>query len=249
LRKIHWSILKRLHRLFGFRYRLVKRQGARFILDNKNWIDTRLLIGHQYERDQISSCIALINANSMDTLVDVGANIGVYSVLLNVNTTIRETLAFEPVKCNYNQLCGNIFVNNLNAKVTAINKALSDHNRESKIHIDPESTGVSRMDLEGATRKSETFTKEEAITCVKLDDIYNFSERKIFIKIDVEGHEIHVIRGMKKTLSKNKVVVQVELLSSERVAECDSIFESEGFHKLDNPSGDFRYANFTVIES
>jgi len=249
LRKIHWSILKRLHRLLGFRYRLVKRQGARFILDNKNWIDTRLLIGHQYERDQISSCIALINANSMDTLVDVGANIGVYSVLLNVNTTIRETLAFEPVKCNYNQLCGNIFVNNLNEKVTAINKALSDHNRERKIHIDPESTGVSRMDLEDTTRKSETFTKEEAITCVKLDDIYNFSERKIFIKIDVEGHEIHVIRGMKKTLCNNKVVVQVELLSSERVAECDSLLESEGFHKLNNPSGDFRYANFTVIES
>jgi len=244
LKKLHWSILKRVYRLLTNRYNVARRQGGHFLLDHKNWIDTRLLIGQPYERKQIASSAALIDRLSIDLFIDVGANFGLYTVLLNLRTSIQETLAFEPVLRNYNQLCGNLFVNNLSGKVTPINKALGDQSTKEEMHIDPTSTGVSRIEMEGVARNIATFTERELIKCVKFDDKYNIHGRKVFIKIDVEGYELKVLRGMETALRDNQVVLQVEVLTEEHQESILKFLTSVGYRALEDDDDDCRFTNF-----
>ena len=43
------------------------------------------------------------------------------------------------------------------------------------------------------------------------DKIINQNKNIIAIKIDVEGHEINVLNGLKNTLMKNKIIIQIEI--------------------------------------
>lgn len=243
MRKLHWSILKRLYRLLTPRYRVVRRQGAMFLLDNRNWIDTRLLIGQPYERGQVDSSVALVKDLGITRIIDVGANMGVYTVLLTLRTAVETTLAFEPVRRNYDQLCANIFLNGLNGRVVAVNAALSDRTADAEILVDPTSTGVSRLALAGSRRDPGVFSARETIRCVRLDDEHRIAGARVFIKVDVEGHELEAIKGMTETLRNNMVVLQVEALTDERAQALDAMMTAFGYRLLSNPGGDRRYTN------
>lgn len=244
MRKIVWSILKRVERGLMPRYRVVNRQGVRFLLDNTNWIDMRLLIRGSFEKENISSCMQVIDQHQVDTFLDIGANIGVYSSIIASKCQLQTVLAFEPVERNYNQLCGNLFVNNLSGQVQPIKKALSDQATTTTIHVDPTSTGVSRISLDGAARDTSVFTDAESIELVRLDDAFPMSGKRIMAKIDVEGHEMEALRGMFDTLSNNKVYLQIESLSDERTVELETFFASLGYNNLGAMGGDCRFSNF-----
>lgn len=242
--KIYWSIKKRLHRLVHSRYRLVRRHGALLLLDNRNWIDTRLLIGQPYEDDQIDSTVALIRENDIELFLDVGANIGLYSVFVGRSTKAR-VHAFEPVARNYHQLCGNLFINELSERVQAHPVALSDQAGEAEIHIDPTSTGVSRLSLDDDSRDPAVFTRRERIRLAQLDDLFDWQGRRLFIKIDVEGHELPALRGMQRLLASNEAILQVEALINESTTALTVFMEEIGYHPLPNPGGDYRFTNLS----
>jgi FkbM family methyltransferase len=241
--KIYWSIKKRLHRLLYPRYRLVRRHGARLLLDSRNWIDTRLLIGQPYEDEQITSTIALVREHAIEAFLDVGANIGLYSVFVGLATPV-ELHAFEPVSRNCHQLCGNLFVNQLSERAQVYPLALSDQVGEAEIHIDPTSTGVSRLATDDGSRDPSVFTRRERIRLARLDDLLDWQGRRLFIKIDVEGHELPALRGMQQLLANNQVILQVEAFAGEAARALAAFMEGIGYRPLDNPGGDYRFANF-----
>lgn len=244
--KIYWSIKKRLRRLLYPRFQVVRRHGVNLLLDNRNWIDTRLLIGQPYENQQIESCARLISEHSIEVFLDVGANIGLYSVMINHLASPAETHAFEPVTRNYQQLCANIFVNELGSRIHAHHLAASNESGDSMIHIDPTSTGVSRLSLDDGSRSSDTFTEQERIHLQRLDDLFSWEGRRIFIKVDVEGHEINALQGMRQLLAANQAILQVEAFAGEPAEALQSFMTSIGYEPLPNPGGDFRFSNFAT---
>lgn len=81
-----------------------------------------------------------IAARNIDLVIDIGANIGLYTVLLGQRPQIKTVFAFEPVRRNYAQLLGNVFVNGLANKVDAYRLALGSESGCVTMHIDPNST-------------------------------------------------------------------------------------------------------------
>jgi FkbM family methyltransferase len=190
---------------------LARRRGATFMLDPRNWIDNRLLAGAPYEDDQLASAAALVEEHQIDTFVDVGANIGLYSVLIGRLPRIERVIAVEPVRRNFNQLAANIFANRMDAKTDLYRVALGERAGTSLIHVDPTSTGVSRLDVTTAARDARAFRHTETVAVARFDDVIALSGRRVFLKIDVEGHAAQVLAGMPRFLADNYVVVQIEL--------------------------------------
>lgn len=208
------SIAKRLTRLKRFPA-LGRRDGAPFVLDPRNWIDNRLLSGIRYEDLQLDFARRQITERGLDLVIDIGANFGLYSILLGREQEVAEVIAFEPVRRNYNQLLGNVFANRLDGKVTAHRLGLGDKSAKLTIHIDPTSTGVSRLDLSSTDRDAAVFTESETIEIRTFDAVCAPEGRAAFVKIDVEGHAPAVVAGMAKFLAANRGVLQVEVTPAE----------------------------------
>lgn len=246
MRKLLVSVKKRVDRLLLPRFRVVTRYGCRLLVDNLNWIDARIIVRKAYENEQLGACAAIIRERRIDTLIDVGANFGLYSVVLNQSGELQQTYAFEPVANNYYQLCGNLFVNQLADRVIPVRKALSDRNGSTVIHVDPRSTGVSRLSLEGSGRDNRVFVRQEQIDTVRLDDELDLGGRRLLIKIDVEGHEMAVLQGMTRTLANNLVCLQIEAFGEERLRELDAFFEPFGYRREGAIGSDHRFSNFAA---
>jgi FkbM family methyltransferase len=241
--RIFWSIKKRIYRLLGKRFSIVIRDGKFLLLDNLNWIDTRLLIKQPYEKLQIQRAYHLAQKNECDLFLDIGANIGLYTIKIGSLPGI-DVHAFEPVLRNFYQLNANLMLNNLEYKVTSHKVALSDEDDEVVIFVDPNSTGISRIDL--GDRSESCFTSKEKIQTTKLDSMYHWKNKKIFIKIDVEGHELNVLNGMQKILKSNQCIVLIEAFEGDAAVLLQLKMKEMGFDQHHN-EGDYLFSNYKFI--
>lgn len=244
MRKLFTSIKKRFNRYLMPRYRVVNRYDSRLLVDSHNWIDARVIARAPYENEQLAVCQQIIREKNIDTFIDVGANFGLYTVVLNNTTPLARSYAFEPVAHNFYQLCGNLFVNRLADRVTPMQLAASDEVGEAVIHVDPESTGVSRLSLDDSGRDNKVYAYSETIRMVRLDEQLALKGQKIFIKIDVEGHEMSALRGMRGLLVANQVCLQVEASGDDRLAELEAFFSEIGYRFEGAIGIDRRYSNF-----
>ena len=143
-----------------------------------------------------------------DQCLDVGAHVGTYSILLSRNC--NRVYAFEPAPHAFGIL------QNLNIRnVIAYNVALGNENGEAEISL-PFVRG--KVDHALATLRplaSGEFGEFEKhkIRVARFDDFATKIDcKKIdFIKIDVEGFEMQVLRGMSRLLQSNKPDLMIEI--------------------------------------
>lgn len=133
-------------------------------------------------------------------VADCGANIGNHAVYWANVCGAGKVFAFEPQKIIGNILLKNIEENQLSGRVEVINKALGD--RCGTMSVSHESSG-NNMAVE--------FQYDDAgcVPVVTLDSL-EFS-RLDFVKIDVEGGQLDVLRGAQKTLSKLSPTIWIEM--------------------------------------
>jgi FkbM family methyltransferase len=234
------SVVKRITRLRPFPL-LVRRKGVSLLLDPRNWIDNRFAAWVPYEEAQIARATDLIRREKIDTLIDVGANIGIYTVLVGRLPEVRRILAFEPVRRNFNQLLGNVFANRLDSKVDAHRVALGKAPEQGNIHIDPRSTGVSRLDFADCRRPRSVFREEEEVEILRFDDVAKLDDHRIFLKIDVEGKAHDALLGMERLFRNNYVLLQVEIAGGESEAVRD-LLTRYGMEFTESIGGDFYFS-------
>lgn len=131
-----------------------------------------------------------------DLFADIGANIGSYSILASgyVHAT---TLAFEPIPTTYEILKKNIAINHLNKKVTAFNIALGGKEAIQKF--------TSSLDTvnHALASEEENGLPNIAVKVTTFDSFVAEYGYPSLIKIDVEGYETEVLKGMSQTLRNN----------------------------------------------
>jgi FkbM family methyltransferase len=194
---------------------LARRHGCTFLLDPRNWIDNRLLAGAPYEDEQLAHARRLVAEHRLDTVIDIGANFGLYSCVLGRMDEVRTVYAFEPARRNFCQLMGNVFANDLQGKVRAFDRALGAETATAVLHIDPTSTGISRLNPAGSHRRPETWRQREEVEIARFDDLVSAQGLRAFVKIDVEGEAAAVLDGMRAFLQHNAAAIQVEISPAE----------------------------------
>jgi len=210
LRGVFRLVLMGYARLFKRRFVIENRMGLDLLLDRDNIIDWQLFIAGKWERPQFTELFGLaaeqLRRRKADAVfLDVGAHWGLYALAAHQSGMFSRIVAFEPDPISFAQLHANLFLNHAQNAIES--RALAATNRERNFALEP---GDVRN--RGATRVIDPDTGHPA-TCrgVTIDSLFDFENKLVVIKIDVEGHEPEVLEGMKNLLSKNRCILQVEV--------------------------------------
>jgi FkbM family methyltransferase len=159
-----------------------------------------------YEKDIVALIKKILQPNII--FLDIGANIGYFSLYTAISEPTSIVIAFEPVEEIFRKLEENISANNLKNVVT-IKAAVGEINEERELYISgPDNQGMSSF------RQPENFSgKKETVRVWCLDDWFATSglSRIDLIKLDVEGSELAALKGMKKALQSFRPALIVEV--------------------------------------
>jgi FkbM family methyltransferase len=156
----------------------------------------KLALGYPYESELTNRFLDHLKPG--DLFVDVGANMGYFSLLASklVGSEGR-VLAFEPCLDNFVWLACNLQLNRAD-NVLTFSSALSDGSGMSFISIPPFfNNGVASL------RDAANGHAKTPVQLQRFDDLSDAiapREKIRLIKIDTEGHELNVLEGMRKTL-------------------------------------------------
>ena len=134
--------------------------------------------------------------NEGDVFVDVGANIGSYTILAG-GAIGAEVIAIEPIPDTFKHLKENINLNQLTGCVKPYCIGVSD--KPGTLMF------TSYLDTVNHVVSSYEHGDLISIPVTTLDDLLQGTSPTI-IKIDVEGHEVAVLEGSRKTLSNPSVI-------------------------------------------
>lgn len=123
-----------------------------------------------------------------DTVIDIGAHIGLFALFSSQYCKNGKIYCFEPVKENFDLLESNLEINNIR-NVIAINAAISTSSGVVTIYLNEDESGHS-MYVPGTNQiQAKSFS---------LQDVFNSNrlEKCNFLKIDCEGEEYKIIESL-----------------------------------------------------
>ena len=196
LRKIYHRLLPRSMTRFvmrgGIHYACPYSTFMRRIVDN----------GH-LEREQPEFLFNESRRRGARVFLDVGANFGYYSLLAARLGVYDEIHAIEPHPDIYKQLLWHIKANNFEGVITPHNVAASD--KTANVRFSAVASPLARV------CEDDSAPDAISVKAAPLDSIFDFRGRNICLKIDVEGHELAALNGMKDLLANNRAFMQIEL--------------------------------------
>ncbi len=171
-----------------------------------------------------------------DVLVDVGANVGMYTIWAAKAARAR-VFAFEPESQNFALLNRNIVANGLSDRAVAFCLALSDETRFDRLHISRFEIGQSchsfgeKVDFR---LQPHDFALSQGAVSTAMDALVQQQTIPVpnHIKVDVDGFEHKVLRGAATTLDNPRVrslLVEINQNLPEHV-EAVAHLKDKGFH-------------------
>lgn len=142
-------------------------------------------------------------------LFDIGANVGMYSIFAALAREAK-VVAFEPESQNFAILNRNIALNRMDQRIQAYCIALSDRTGPDRLYLSEQHPGMSCHSLGaevGHDLKPRPAAFVQGAFAVRLDDWIGAGALPVpgFVKIDVDGFEHRVLRGMAQTLRDSRV--------------------------------------------
>lgn len=135
-----------------------------------------------------------------DLFVDVGANVGAYTVLACAAVGAR-VYAFEPVPSTFSRLLDNVRLNRAEHRVQCVNKAIGD------------APGVTAFSSADDTTNHALANGEHRGDAIQVElttlDLAIAGESPTLIKIDVEGYETLVVRGAAGALTASSLLAVI----------------------------------------
>jgi FkbM family methyltransferase len=202
LRFFAWKFI-RLFKLKNLKVKFWKNRY--FYINNDSFQSMWLMYNYIVDWEEFLFIHYYLIKNSI--VFDIGANMGFYTVWMSRSIgELGEIHSFEPDTKNFERLSQNILINHFNGQFIPNNDAVSKINGKMKM--------TNGFDGENHLVDSSYFGSSSLINVVCLDDYCK--QRNInridFIKIDVEGFELDVLKGGINLLTKKNIdVIQLEL--------------------------------------
>lgn len=190
---------------------------GRFILNRKNvsQIDSIVKTGFphiEHEFGVINDMLAVCDNESI--VIDAGANCGLFAIPVAQRTKHRgfKIICFEPQRMMFNALSGSIALNDLR-NVFSYHLALGDSNSKVLLpEIDYHPSGETDFGQvqvkKGSISGEHPFLTDRNIKCITIDSMK--LDRLDFVKIDVEGFELKVLKGGITTFKKFRPLFFIE---------------------------------------
>ncbi len=141
-----------------------------------------------------------------DTFVDIGANVGSYTILAGKSVGAK-CISVEPIPTTFSHLIDNIQLNKINDRVVALNIGLGKETGRLRF-----TAGLDCVNHVISETENESDSIEVPVK--KLDEILT-NAQPYLIKMDVEGFETEVVAGASETLSRKSLnIVIMELNGS-----------------------------------
>jgi FkbM family methyltransferase len=131
------------------------------------------------------------------TFVDIGANIGVFSLVAELNTNIVAIYSFEPDLETFSYLEKNVSRVKSN-RIFCHNYAVGTEAGDARLTKNPGHSGISRIDS-SSDELSSNCTSIKMINHIYLDQVFNAETENYFVKIDVEGYELECLIALRMT--------------------------------------------------
>jgi FkbM family methyltransferase len=150
-----------------------------------------------------------------DTVVDIGANAGYYTLLFSHLVGPRgQVHAFEPVPPTFARLQANVRQAGRSANVILNNQAMADEEKETELYLPGNDHGQAALTAHTfGSWATEDSVRTFACRATTLDA---YAERHgvdslSFVKCDVEGAELLVLRGAAETIRRTRPLLFLEV--------------------------------------
>lgn len=150
------------------------------------------------------------------TFIDVGANVGIWS--LPMSKHFKKTVSYEPSKQNIE--CIKV---NVPTGIDLREKAVADFAGEAEFHQAGKNCGDGKLIREGLN-----ISISYKVPVVKLDD-EDLTEVDL-VKIDTQGWELDVLKGMKSIIENQRPWVMIEI--NEDIDRCCKLMENHGYEAV-----------------
>jgi len=191
-----------------------KLYGHTLSLNMRKWTDrSTFFLGRWYDLETQTALWSLVHPG--DLVVDIGANRGLFSLAASAAVGPRgRVIAIEPNPAEASILKRDL-ERNMIANVKVIGVGLSDREGIMTLHVPAGNSGEASFGM-------LPYPDEFAIDVpVKVGDRLLDKEHPSLIKIDVEGFEVRVLRGLEETLKRARPIVITEMIERQLV-QCGS---------------------------
>jgi FkbM family methyltransferase len=198
--------------------------GLMFLNTNDWGVDKALIEYGEWATDEVRLFEALIRSG--ETVYDVGANIGASALpLASIVGSDGNVHCFEPQRYVYLKLCANILLNGV-GNITPNRIAVSES--INRIVYFPFKNYL-KDHISGGEGIQEGSKYGNPVSTTTLDAYRANTNRVAFVKIDVEGHEVAVLRGMHTLLANDRPYVYYENIEQGEFRESYVLLVEHGY--------------------
>jgi len=205
-------------------FRVQLPSGESFLLNNAGTAENRIFwqgVTH-YEPHGLREWARM--CRTAKVILDVGANYGIYSLVAKAVNPKAQVIAFEPVPESFARLQANAALNNFDIHCERV--AVGDCEAFTRVYYDPRCTDQATLTSNDGHRNMSV-----PVQSLRLDRF--LEQRGITVdlmKIDVEGHEPDVLRGLGQ---HRPSAIFVEVLDDRAGREVADLAEDYKFFRLD----------------